>query len=268
MNRRQKPDTLPLAFGGTVHNAERPHSLVRAGGTRSWLMEYTAGGCAELRTETGTHGLHEGDIFLYRPEVRQDYGMVGEWNHHWVSFFPRSHWSRWLDWPELDPGLARLRVTDPRLRKTVLGLFREGTELSRMPWHQTAEFITNQVERILLWLDTINPLHGEALLDNRVRNTLQFIAQHHRERLTLATLARECALSPSRFSHLFRYEMNVAPLQYLNRYRIDRAKEMLRWTTEPIAEIAYNVGFDNPLYFSRIFHKHVGRSPRDYRRQR
>lgn len=268
MKDKQRALELPLTFGGTVHNAGRPHGLVRAHGTQSWLMEYTAGGAVELRTKQGAHRLREGDIFLYQPGIRQDYGMIEEWDHHWVSFLPRSHWSRWLDWPELAPGLSCLRVSDPRLRSTILELFFEGTRLTRMPWSQTADFVMNQVERILLWLDTINPLHGEALLDNRVRNALQFMAEHHRERLTLSDLAHQCSLSPSRFSHLFRSEMNVPPLQYLNRYRIDRAKEMLRWTTEPIAEIAYSVGFDNPLYFSRVFHKLTGRSPRDYRRQR
>jgi len=264
----RKPDELPLTFGASVHNAERPHSLVRTGGTQSWLMEYTASGAAELRTERGVHKLAEGDIFLYQPQVRQDYGMIGEWDHYWVSFLPRSHWSRWLEWPEVTPGLACLSVSDPRLRKTILELFREGIALSRMPWHQTADFIMSQVERILLWLDTINPAGGGALLDNRVRDALQFMAEHHRKKLTLDALAQHCSLSPSRFSHLFRSEMHIAPLQYLNRYRIDRAKEMLRWTTEPIAEVAYNVGFDNPLYFSRVFHKQTGHSPRDYRRQR
>lgn len=265
---RRKTDELPLAFGGTVHNAERPHKVLREHGTRSWLMEYTVAGGVELRSGRDVYRLGPGDIFLFCPEVRQDYGMVFEWEHYWVSFFPRPHWEQWLEWPELAPGLACLHVTDPRLQDTVLALFREGTELSRMPWRQTSDFVMSQVERILLWADTINPAGRDALLDNRVRDVLQFIAEHHRERLTLADLAQECSLSPSRLSHLFRSEMRVAPLQYLNRYRIDRAKEILRTTGEPIAEIAYRVGFENPLYFSRLFHKLTGRSPRDYRRQR
>ena len=60
--------------------------------------------------------------------------------------------------------------------------------------------------------------------------------------------------------------MGVPPLKYLTSIRIARAKELLTGTDIPISEIGELVGYDNPLYFSKIFKKNTGLSPREYRR--
>lgn len=57
----------------------------------------------------------------------------------------------------------------------------------------------------------------------------------------------------------------MTPLQYLLNIRLTNAKKLLETTDYSINEIALIVGYDNALYFSRLFHKHVGVSPREYR---
>jgi YesN/AraC family two-component response regulator len=59
--------------------------------------------------------------------------------------------------------------------------------------------------------------------------------------------------------------MGVPPWDYLNRYRILRAKELLRKTSENIGNVALQVGFKDQAYFSRVFHKLTGLSPQNYR---
>ena len=60
----------------------------------------------------------------------------------------------------------------------------------------------------------------------------------------------------------------ISPLAYMNRMRIEKAKEMLIWTDLNINEIAQRTGFFDPLYFSRMFKKHVSLSPSDFRSAR
>ncbi|RME70993.1 MAG: AraC family transcriptional regulator, partial [Verrucomicrobia bacterium] len=57
------------------------------------------------------------------------------------------------------------------------------------------------------------------------------------------------------------------PLDYFNRLKVQRACELLATTTLSIAEIAEQLGFDDPYYFSRLFRKIMGMAPRVYRRQ-
>jgi YesN/AraC family two-component response regulator len=59
--------------------------------------------------------------------------------------------------------------------------------------------------------------------------------------------------------------MGVPPWDYLNRYRVLRAKELLRKTSENIGNVALQVGFKDQAYFSRVFHKLTGLSPQNYR---
>lgn len=68
-------------------------------------------------------------------------------------------------------------------------------------------------------------------------------------------------ISKSYFSHTFRKRMGVSPVQYLNTQRIEKAKEFLLSNSMSISTIARLVGFDDPLYFSRVFKKHTGIAP-------
>ena len=72
-------------------------------------------------------------------------------------------------------------------------------------------------------------------------------------------------VSDDYLSRVFSRELGVTPWDYLNRYRILRAKELLGKTSETIGNIALQVGFKDQAYFSRVFHKLAGRSPQAYR---
>ncbi|MBI9101576.1 MAG: AraC family transcriptional regulator [Spirochaetales bacterium] len=65
---------------------------------------------------------------------------------------------------------------------------------------------------------------------------------------------------------LFKAVTGYSPIQYLNRIRIEYVCEQLSFSSQPIKEIAYNAGFDDPQYFSRMFRKTTGLSPGQYRR--
>jgi len=78
-------------------------------------------------------------------------------------------------------------------------------------------------------------------------------------------LARGSSLSRSRFAELFRKQMGVSPLAFLENQRLRRARELLAHTSLNIAEISTQTGFTSPFYFSLRFKKHFGTSPRDYR---
>jgi AraC-like DNA-binding protein len=81
------------------------------------------------------------------------------------------------------------------------------------------------------------------------------------------TLARQCMLSSSRFAHLFQETTGTSPLRYLESLRIWKAQEMLIGTSKSIKEISLEVGFRDPLYFSKVFRRNLGSGPRAFRKE-
>jgi AraC family transcriptional regulator, arabinose operon regulatory protein len=82
----------------------------------------------------------------------------------------------------------------------------------------------------------------------------------------LAELAAAAGLSPAHYSCLFREHTGFAPIDYLIRLRVQHACGLLDATTRSVNEIAAEVGYDDPYYFTRCFRRVMGRAPRDYRR--
>jgi AraC-like DNA-binding protein len=88
--------------------------------------------------------------------------------------------------------------------------------------------------------------------------------QLHRS-LSLTDLATFASVTPEHLIHQFNQVVQAPPMQYLQKLRIGRAKELLAETDASIQEIASQVGFEDPLYFSRRFKKEEGISPSQYR---
>lgn len=109
---------------------------------------------------------------------------------------------------------------------------------------------------------------GRAAVCNREQLLAVIDTMHnrYREDLTNEDFANACNLSVYRFIHLFRQLTGLSPYAYQTRIRIDRARDLLLSTTLNIAEVAAMVGYGNPLYFSRLFHKHTGLSPTAFKK--
>lgn len=83
--------------------------------------------------------------------------------------------------------------------------------------------------------------------------------------LSLNHVAGQVGFSPSHFSAVFSRETGETFKDYLIRFRLDQAKVLLNTTRLKCAEIAYHCGYNDPHYFSKIFRKHTGLSPKNFR---
>ena len=87
------------------------------------------------------------------------------------------------------------------------------------------------------------------------------------EPLSNEALARLCGLSKSYFMKVFRDTLGTSPGQHYATLAVNKARYLLMNSTYNVGEIARLCGVEDGLYFSRLFKKHTGLSPREYRRQ-
>ena len=95
-------------------------------------------------------------------------------------------------------------------------------------------------------------------------NLVRYITSNHTCRLTMKELSQRFNYSVSTLSHLFKKRSGVSINDYIENLRIDEAKWLLKHSAYSITEISVNLGFCNPAYFSSVFKKKIGVSPKDF----
>ncbi|GAB6929667.1 response regulator transcription factor [Paenibacillus sp. JCM 10914] len=204
-----------------------------------------------------------------------------------------------LQWPEYARGIAgrdrqvlflqidrdfdQLRHT-PGMTPTMLKslavemIIRLKLELNEIQYAAAPDFVKHTVTRIMdsnSIDDLVTGVKGGVgrLVDSLnqdvkspvIQQILLHTQQHYNEDLSLKVLGAEYHIHPVYLGHLFHKETGESFTEYVNKYRIDKAKELLRTTSMKVQDIAKNVGYWETGYFYKQFKKFVGLSPRDFR---
>jgi len=102
---------------------------------------------------------------------------------------------------------------------------------------------------------------------NQIKQVLEYIEASYTETITLQNLSASIGMSPKYFCQFFKDMTQHSPIDYLNRYRIERACDMLRVTNQSFMDIAESTGFHDISYFIKIFKKYKGLTPKQYQLQ-
>lgn len=106
---------------------------------------------------------------------------------------------------------------------------------------------------------------GVPIRHDSIDTVVQHIHTNYASDISLDSLADIACVSRTHLAHLFRTRLGTSPLRFLHQVRIGAAKRLLGTTELPVREVAAQVGFSDPLYFSRAFKLATGLSPRAYR---
>ena len=102
---------------------------------------------------------------------------------------------------------------------------------------------------------------------NDIERAVHYFNENYSKPISVEQYASEHLMSVNWFIHSFKNVMKVPPMQYIVSLRIAAAKGYLENSNKNIAEIAATVGYDNALYFSRLFRKYTGMTPSEYRKK-
>ncbi|MCY9662384.1 AraC family transcriptional regulator [Paenibacillus chondroitinus] len=94
-----------------------------------------------------------------------------------------------------------------------------------------------------------------------VAQAIRFMHEHYAESITLERLAEVLDCSPRQVTRMFKNQTSASPIDYLIRYRMEKAKKLLLDTDATLQQIAAGVGYQDVYFFSRTFKKHTGIAP-------
>lgn len=106
---------------------------------------------------------------------------------------------------------------------------------------------------------------GLSPVSSITAQAVTYITAHYMEKLTLRDLASRLFVSDSYLSKLFRQEMDTSFNDYLNKTRIEHSMDLMQQTDLPLLEIAGMVGFEDQSYFTKVFKRTTGKTPRQYK---
>ncbi|MDF1569184.1 MAG: helix-turn-helix domain-containing protein [Spirochaetaceae bacterium] len=261
-------------------------NLISSGGFHEHTHDFRelviiAGGTGLHSAGGDTYPVIAGDIFVLN--AGQRHGFIDCHDLEIYSLGFENSILRPLDTGDL-PALKALLVTEPTLRAgseiaarlhlppgriTVLRdmLEKIGEEWSgKSPGY--VEVVRNHFENLMIQLaryyDSESHPSGHSL--TRLTMCMNILETDLAEKLDLKGIAEENGFRYAAFREEVKRIYGITPLQFLIHQRITRAADLLRETDERISQIGYDCGFEDSNYFSRMFRKETGLSPRDYRR--
>ncbi len=235
-----------------------------------WTLLYTTGGSAVLRAGLREHRVTANQALLFSPNAV--YRLKREakspsWSHFYAVFQPLPTWRPHLDWPKVAPHVGGFTI-DSAHQDKLQALFQSLLDCFSDALPLRHELAYNLMEQLVLRCAGLMYEIPRPHVDERIAKVQAYIDEHYREAFSLADIAQTFHLSPSRLSALFKEETGMTVFGWRDEKRMIRAAQLLRGTDQRIAQISEAIGISDPAYFTRLFHRLVGTTPRDYRNGR
>jgi AraC family transcriptional regulator of arabinose operon len=241
-------------------------STNRPAGRKDYQLLYFINGKGKFIQGNSCYTVSEGEIFIYYPNEPQyyEYNLKDLPNLYWVHF-TGNNIPDILD--QLNLSTFRLhRVLVKDVYHTLLDKIIRELQLKRNHFDTLANTYFYELLTLMSRSVIENTQQQHTWQYEQVERAIQIFHTEFKNPFSLSDYAKQCNMSVSWFARIFRQQTGLSPQQYLINVRINKAKELLVSSSYNISEIAEIIGYQNPLYFSRIFNKYIGCSPSEYRK--
>lgn len=229
-----------------------------------YLLHYIISGKGYYEINQKRYALGPGDIFAAFPGIPITYYAhdTQPWEYCWVGF-------NGSDALTILSG-AGLSRKNPVIHKFAKGdAFKKHLgaiyESRGLNFYNTVEMTGKLYGALALLLENTSAPKAAPDGGHYVQNAIEYIHGHYVYPISVEDIAADTGISRSQLYRAFLKHTSKSPKEYLTDFRIQKACHLLKNTALPISTIAGSVGFDNSLYFSKVFHKLCKMSPTDYR---
>ncbi|MCX4267536.1 MAG: AraC family transcriptional regulator [Lachnospiraceae bacterium] len=268
-----KDKSRPLIVGscGTYHLYTRPKLPThRPRGRLDFQILYIASGKAYFYFNNSKEPtvVTAGHMVVYRPKEPQRYIYYGvdQTEVYWVHFTGGNvknllrHYGIKDEMQVINTGTSLEYV---RIFKQMIQELQRG----QTDYKESLVLLLLQLFILIHRQLSKEQIRKNEYLDREMELAIQYFHSHYNTEINIENYAVSRGMSISWFIRCFKQYTNTTPMQYLVSIRITNAQVLLETTNYNITEIGRIIGYENPLYFSRIFRKQKGISPSEYRKQ-
>lgn len=267
-----KDKSRPLIVGscGTYRLYTHPKlPTFRPRGRLDFQLLYIASGKTHFYFEEGKDTVvSAGNMVLYRPKEPQKYVYYGseQAEVYWVHFTGsnvRNILKSYGITNDMRVIPAGTLLEYSRIFKQMI----QELQQCRAGYEELLAMLLRQIFIIINRQLTKESTLKSDYLDTEMELALEYFSTNYNKELNVEDYAASRGMSVSWFIRTFKQYAGTTPMQYIVALRITNAQMLLETTNYNVTEIGNFVGYDNPLYFSRIFKKQKGFSPSEYRKQ-
>ncbi|MFC4776219.1 AraC family transcriptional regulator [Paenibacillus sp. GCM10023252] len=221
-----------------------------------------------FRSGDRTYHLSEGQCFLLCPDVVSYYEADEEepWTYTWVAFNGLGA-EAYLRRAGLSQEQPLYVVQDAEAMQasfnTIFQASKAGTSRDVQLVSALYAFLAELIEGADC--NSVQTMRGTLPKDYYMNKVVEFIEINYSRSLAIAEIAEVVGLDRKYLARIFKEASGVSPQQYLIQFRVRKACQLLQETSLTISQIAYSVGYSNPLLFSKMFKQTQGLSPLAYR---
>lgn len=209
-------------------------------------------------------------VIIIPPATAHSYGSKegNPWTIYWLHFDGElaSHLSEGLDKPTNISPSPDSRIEERiRLFEEIYTTLRNGYSVANLSYSISILF---HFLGSLRYLSAFRGSRAQAETEvGLIEKVIHFMRENLHRQLTLTQIAEYSGLSGSHFSALFQQQTGFPPISYFLQLRIQQACHLLDFTDMKVNQVSSTLGFNDALYFSRIFSKTMGLSPIEYRKK-
>lgn len=240
----------------------------RPRGRLDFQLLYVAAGKAHFFFDGQERIVPAGYMVLYRPKEEQKYRYYGvdQTEVYWVHFTGNNVTNILRQYGIADS----VRVIYTGVSLEYKRIFSQMIQELQMCQENYEEFLVLLLRQIFILIQrqlSRCPKVGSGFMDSEIETAVRYFQQHYNTPLSIEEYASSRGISVSWFIRSFRELTGFTPMQYILSIRIANAQNLLETTEYNMTEISGILGYENPLYFSRVFKKQVGVSPSQFRSQ-
>lgn len=278
----ETPNLILLNVGFAIHQADWNYKNVNSPFARIYLVWE---GKARLHLPEKVQELTPGHLYLIPPFTLHSYECDDYFSLYYIHVYENQSSSERLLEDFVFPTEVALTPLDSLLVKQLTDI-NPGRELKRYDpasYDNSSTLLMNitihsqgtayamlETEGILCLLLSHflkEASHKYEITDDRIRKALRYIRKNIDNTISMDELTGLCCLSKDHFIRLFRKELHQTPVQYINQKKIEKAQLKIITSKQSVKDIAYSLAFENISYFNRIFKKHTGVNPTQYKRE-